>query len=193
MKRISLLLALIAMSFAFAGRSQDAATEERFNKLAGQIEDLIAAQRSQQKQIEALAKEIESLRERANRPAAEYATPDDVKRLADALREVDRKRIEDSEKISAQFAKLGQKLSSPALSAPRSSSKSVAENSAADKPVKDDKAFPYTIESGDTLSMIVQAYRDKNIKVSLEQILAANPGLKPDKLRPGQKIWIPAP
>jgi len=34
------------------------------------------------------------------------------------------------------------------------------------------------VQKGDTLSTIVQAYRDKNIKVSKDQILKANPDLK---------------
>jgi hypothetical protein len=29
--------------------------------------------------------------------------------------------------------------------------------------------------------------------VNKEQIMAANPGLAPEKMRLGQKIWIPAP
>ena len=53
--------------------------------------------------------------------------------------------------------------------------------------------FPYVIQSGDTLDAIIQAYKEKNIKVTMAQILAANPGLKADRLRVGQKIVIPAP
>ena len=36
--------------------------------------------------------------------------------------------------------------------------------------------FPYVIQSGDTLDAIVQAYKEKNIKVTVAQILKANPG-----------------
>jgi LysM repeat protein len=49
------------------------------------------------------------------------------------------------------------------------------------------------VKPGETLGAIVKAYRDQNIKVSLQQILAANPGLKPENLKAGQKIIIPAP
>lgn len=49
------------------------------------------------------------------------------------------------------------------------------------------------MKKGDTLSTIVQAYRDNNIKVTMDQILKANPGLKPERMRVGQKIFIPAP
>ena len=66
----------------------------------------------------------------------------------------------------------------------------------ADKPAKSDKSdkgFEHTVKSGDTLSGIIAAYREQNIKVNKEQIMAANPGLVPEKMRLGQKIWIPAP
>lgn len=193
MKRISFCSAAMLFAFGLSAHGQDAATEERLNKLAGQIEDVIATQRAQQKSIETLGKEIESLREHANKPTASYATPEDLKRVADAVKEVDRKRLEDAEKVSAQLAKLGKTLSAPPPVAKKPPANTNAETASNDKPAKDEKGFPYTIQQGDTLSIIVQAYREKNIKVSTDQILKANPGLKPDKLRPGQKIWIPAP
>ena len=62
-----------------------------------------------------------------------------------------------------------------------------------EKPARDEKVFPYVIQSGDTLSAIVQAYKEKNIKVTAAQILNANPGLKAERLIVGTKIFIPAP
>ncbi len=62
-----------------------------------------------------------------------------------------------------------------------------------EKPPRDEKGFSYTIQSGDTLAIIVQACRGKNIEVSTEQIVKTNPGLRPERLKVGQKIWIPAP
>lgn len=46
----------------------------------------------------------------------------------------------------------------------------------------------YTIKSGDTLGRIAAAY-----KISLSELLAANPGVDPRRLRIGQQINIPAP
>jgi LysM repeat protein len=192
MKRISSLLMVLALCVAQNLPAQDAATEERLNKLGGQIEDLIANQRAQQKQLESLAKEIEAFREQIGKPTGNYASQDEVKSLATALKEVDRKRIEDAEHVSAQLARIGTKLSAP-LPPKKNNPGAGSETSTTDKPPKDEKGYPYVIQSGDTLSVIVQAYREKNIKVTTDQILKANPGLKPEKLKVGQKIWIPAP
>jgi LysM repeat protein len=43
------------------------------------------------------------------------------------------------------------------------------------------------------LSAIVEAYRTKGIKVTLKQVLEANPNLNEKKLYVGQKIFIPLP
>ncbi len=188
MKRIFLLAAASALCTLMPARAQDAATEERLNQLSGKIEDLIAGQRAQQKQIDGLLRELESLRAQASRPSGEYASQEDLKRITEAVKEVDRKRMEDAEKISTQLSKLGQKLSSS--SAPPKKNPA-ATPSPAEK--VSERGYPYTIKSGDTLSVIVQAYREKNIKITTDQILKANPGLKPEKLKVGQEIWIPAP
>ena len=55
------------------------------------------------------------------------------------------------------------------------------------------KGFEYVIEKNDSLSAIAKAYAEKNIKVTPEQILKANPGLDPNRMRVGKKIFIPAP
>lgn len=197
MKRISLVLTALALCCGPNLRGQDAATEERLNKLAGQIDDLRAGQESLRKQIDGLMREVSSLHDQASKPTATYASPDDLKRIADAVKEVDRKRLEDYDKIRSELVKLRQQLLAPpppshkaTSTSPTASNASSPEN---DKPAKPEKGFEYEVKSGDTLSTIVQAYREKNIKVSTDQILKANPGLKPEKLRAGQKLWIPAP
>lgn len=47
--------------------------------------------------------------------------------------------------------------------------------------------YVYEVEKGQTLSRIAQGF-----DTSVEKILAANPGLKPNALRVGQKLIIPA-
>ena len=194
MKRISFLLVTLALCAAPALRAQDAATEERLNKLSGRIDDLAAAQEVLKKEVAALAKDIESLRDQAAKPSGDYAAREDLKPLAEAIKEVDRKRMDDAEKTRAELLKLRKLLETPMTSTKKPPSV---------KPPKDapvtptstgtDKGFEYVIKPGDTLGAIVQAYKEKNIKVTVKQIVDANPGLKPNSLKEGQKIFIPAP
>ena len=198
MKRFSLLLALLSMiSLRSTLHAQDAATQEKLNQLSGKIEDLIAGQDAQKKMISELRKEIEVLRSEQNKPNTTYATPDDMKRLARAIEEVDRKRADDYEKTKTALGKLGTALTNttPPKKAQKdnSSEKSSGDKSATDtKPPGDEKGYEYVIKSGDTLSKIVDMYKEQNVKVTADQIRKANPGLVPEKMKVGQKIFIPA-
>ena len=199
MKRISFLLLALLLNGIPNLRAQDAATEERLNQLSGKIEDLIAAQEAERKQLAELRKEIDSLREQASKPTGNFAAQEDLKRVADTVKEVDRKRLEDYEKIRTTIKDLGKTLAAPTPT--RTRKNDVAESNDPPKaskqtqtpPDKADKGFEHTVKSGDTLSGIIAAYKEQNVKVSKEQIMAANPGLVPEKMRVGQKIWIPAP
>nr|QFQ66284.1 chitin-binding LysM effector [Rhizophagus irregularis] len=44
----------------------------------------------------------------------------------------------------------------------------------------------YIVKQGDTLSAIADGFH-----VSLQALEAANPGVTPDRIFPGQAIWIP--
>jgi septal ring factor EnvC (AmiA/AmiB activator) len=194
MKRISLLLVALLLCGVSKVRADDAATEERLNQLSGKIEDLIAGQEAQRKQLAELRREIESLREQASKPTGNFAAQEDLKRVADAVKEVDRKRLDDYEKIRSTIKDLGATLASQSTQKPpRRSEQPVTEIAKNDKPPKSEKGFEYEIKPGDTISAIIAAYREKNIKVTEKQIMQANPGLVPEKMRRGQKIWIPAP
>jgi LysM domain. len=201
MKRISLLLAALLLCGISKVRADDAATEERLNQLSGKIEDLIASQETQRKQLADLRREIESLREQASKPTGNFAAQEDLKHVADAVKEVDRKRLEDYDKIRTTIKELGTTLAAQPQKTKKSDSGTMeiaqvdkhpkSEKTARSE--KSEKGFEYTIKSGDTLSGIVAAYREQNIKVTKDQIIAANPGLVPEKMKLGQKIWIPAP
>lgn len=193
MKRISILLMAWTLCAAPAARAEDAATEERLNKLSGQIEDIIAGQKTLRDQMSELSRELQTLRDEQGKPNSSYANHDELSRLADAIKEVDRKRVEDNEKIHADLLKLGNTLAAPLPSSKKRHDSAPPDTVVPDKTTTPDKGFEHVIQPGDTLSVIVQGCREKNIKVTIDQILKANPGLKPDKLRPGQKIFIPAP
>ena len=188
MKKILILLAVIALSITPTARAQDAAVEERLNKLAGQLEDMQTARVKLEKQIGELTREVFSLREEMSKPAGNFASQEELKKLAEKLQEVDQKRVADNEKILTTLEKLGKgggtKPSRPPSHRPPESP--VGSGSP-------EKGYEYVIQSGDTVSTIALAYREKGVKITSDQILKANPGLKPNSLRVGQKIFIPAP
>ena len=113
MKRISFLLVTLALCAAPAVRAQDAATQERLDKLSGRIEDLTAAQEALKKADGDLSRELESVREQSGKPNTSYARQEDLKRLAEAIKEVDRKRMDDAEKIHTELLKLRKVLETP--------------------------------------------------------------------------------
>jgi len=195
MKKISPWLCLLifaAFNPGFA-RAQDAETTERLNKVEGYVQDLQATQLDQKKQIQALEKEIADLRDKLNQPAANnYANADDLQKLAKQVQELADKQQKDNDQIVKTLDKLSKISGSPNMShRPPSVEPAVS----ADNPIPGgpQKGYYYTIQEKDTLSAIAKAYRAQNIKVTVDQILKANPGLDPKNLIVGKKIFIPAP
>jgi LysM repeat protein len=206
MKRIFFAAIALALCAPFTAKSQDAATEERLKQLTGKIEDLIAGQESQRKQIASLAREIEGLRDQQNKPNTSYASQEDLKRLGKTIEAVDQKRIDDYEKIGATLEKIKKTLETPikpAKTTPNQTSDRSADHGSSERDRTGtggsrtsehaEKGFDYTVQSGDTLSAIIAAYKEKGIKVTEKQIMGANPNLVPEKMKVGQKLWIPAP
>lgn len=169
---LSLLLAPLV-------RAQDAATEEQLNRLRSEVSALQASNVDLQKRLSEVLKELQELRTQSAKSSGNYAGADDVKQLAEAIREVDRKREADRDLILAEL----KKLSKTAASAPV----------VADRPPTAERGYEYAVQSGDTISAIVQAYRDQGVKVTIDDVLKANPGLKPTSLKVGQKLFIPHP
>jgi LysM repeat protein len=189
MKRLSFFLMIALLAVPMISSAQDAATEERLNKLSAQIDVLIEAKDAQNKKIDALESEVRDLQGKLNAPQGNYASADDLKQVADAVKEVDKKRQADNERVLNELEKLAKTLGSGSgggrhTSVPTDTPKTTF-----------DPATPHMehkVESGETLEAIAKAYRDKGIKMTVQQILAANPGLQPKTMKIGQTIIIPA-
>jgi hypothetical protein len=188
MKRLSILLCTALLAVPTISPAQDAATEERLNKLSAQIDVLVEAKDQLSKKIEGLEGQIRDLQTQVSKPTGNYASADDVKQLADAIKEVDKKRQEDNERVVKELQNLGKSLSGPSHR-PSSTQPPVH----VDDTTGSQDGYYYTVQEGDTPSLIVKAYRDKGIKVTVQQVLDANPGLKATNMKVGQKIFIPKP
>ena len=200
MRKISLWLFIFvfAVFTSSLARAQEDATQQQIDKLSGQIQDLLDAQAAQGKRMDALEKEIGDLRDKLSQPAAsDGASADDLKKLAGQVQEIDKKRQSDNELILKEIEKLGKvsggtashKLSPAAATPPPTAP---ADNSTAPASGPQ-KGYEYEVKAGDTLSAIAKACRAQGVKVTSDQIQAANPGLNPKNLIVGKKIFIPAP
>jgi septal ring factor EnvC (AmiA/AmiB activator) len=192
MKRIFFFLCTALLAAPTISPAQDAATEERLNKLSAEIDVLTESKDQLNKKIDGLESEIRDLQTQVSKPTGNYASADDVKQLKDAIEEVDKKRQEDNERVVKELQNLGKSLNSSAP--PRRSSTSTTSISTGEATSNGPQdGYYYTVQDGNTLAEIVKAYRDKGIKVTVQQVLDANPGLKATNLKVNQKIFIPKP
>ncbi len=177
--------------------------QQQLDQITGKLQDLSDAQASEGKRIDALEKKIADLGDKLNSPSGNnFASTDDLKKLAEQVQEIDKKRQADNEQIIKAIEKLS-KGGSAGIE-PRESHKPVDTTATTSGPDTtstptaggaggQQNGYYYPIQSGNTLSAIAKAYQAKGVKVTVKEILAANPGLNPNSLIVGQKIFIPAP
>ena len=192
MKKISLLLLFVTLSVVpvFA---QESGTQLQIDQLRGKLQDLTEAQEAQAKRIEAVIKKIDELSEKVNTPKVNNsASAEDLKALAETVKEIDKKRQSDRDYIAKQI----DKLANMTANAPTTRIKAppvTPKNDETPTPSGPQKGYYYIVKDGDYLSTIAKAYRDQGVKVTTTQILKANPGLDANKLYTGKKIFIPDP
>ena len=207
------VFALLAVSLLAAGRSasaQDApataaalaakqAADERYERMAADLQTLQADNQSLKAKLASLEQKIEDLRRQQAEAASHPALQEDLKRLADKIVEVDRKREEDKQAISEEIRKsiAGLEKTLAAATAPaHAAPPKLPEN---ETPSTTTNGVVYTIKEGDNLSLIVKAYnadfKSKGWKmITLKQAMDANPKVDDWKHLPvGQKIIIPLP
>jgi nucleoid-associated protein YgaU len=128
-----------------------------------------------------------------------------LRKLAEQVQEIDRKRQDDRELIVKQIEALGKAAAiapmptSPShhehVSTPKPapSTPSSDDTVAPATPATPEKGYEYVVKDGDNLGLIIKAYKAQGVKVTKRQIIAANPKINPDVLIPGKKIFIPDP
>jgi LysM repeat protein len=172
--------------------AQDAATQQLMEEINGRIQNLTEMQAAQGKKITALEKQISDLGDKLNQPAANNsASADDLKKLAEQVKELAKKQQNDNDLVLKELEKLAKGGGGPATSHRPSTVSTETPTPPAGTP---QKGYYYPVKSGDTLSAIAKAYSaELKIKITPEQIQAANPGLTPKNLIVGKKIFIPDP
>jgi LysM repeat protein len=192
MRKILFWLFILAFTASLA-RAQDAATQQQIDQINGRIQDLIDAQAAQGKRLDALEKSVSDLQDKLNQPAAanNSASADDLKKLAEQVSDLAKKQQDDNDLIVKELEKLGKGGSIPTTS---HKAPSISTDNSTPTASGPQKGYYYTIQEKDTLSAIAKAYSaELKVKLTADQILAANPGLNPNNLIVGKKIFIPQP
>jgi LysM repeat protein len=179
------------------------AAEERYKRLSSALDDLMASRNSDQQRFSALEESVRTLRADASRndAAGKYATREELAKLAESVKEIDRKREADKRLILDEFEELKKELRR-LLATPAAPSGRKPAETTPPKPKTSTPSLPatqegveHTIAQGETLSAIVAAYNEsfkaQGKKTSLKLIQDANEGLKPTSMKVGQKVFIP--
>jgi LysM repeat protein len=208
MKRLFILLAILLSLTGRRAVAQDTtpptaaavaaqeAAEERYKRMAADVQALQMDNESLKAKIASLEQKIDDLRQQQAAANNNSSAQEDFKRLADKIVQVDKKREEDKQAISEEIRKAIGGLERNLSSAPaRTTSPKLPPDTETPASGND---FSYPIKEGDTLSVIVKAYnadfRSKGWKtITVKEVMDANPGLNPARLRVGQKINIPHP
>lgn len=196
MRTILLWLFIFAFATFTSGvaRAQDTATQQQFDQINGRIQDILDAQAQQSKRLDAVEKGINDLQDKLNQPGTTgNANAEDLKKLAGQVQEIDKKRQDDNEKILAALDKLGKTGGGTTSHKPTVSTTPAPSDNSSPTTSGPQKGYEYPIANGDTVAAIAKAYRAQGVKVTISQILAANPGLNPNSLIVGKKIFIPDP
>src|SRR5213083_3162862 len=149
MKPISLLLSGLACSnlFLFPAFAQDnparsaverEAAEENYKLLSSAVNGLTTGQADLQRRFGALADEIRALRAQDNKiDTSKFVTREELNRLVESVKEIDRKRESDKKLILDEFEELKKDLrkilSAPASVPPAASSKKTRSSPASEK------------------------------------------------------------
>jgi len=187
---------------------------EEFKRLAGEVADLRESNQAQQRRLKELQNQVETLRsalrestERSGARLGEFATREDLKKMADFIREVDEKRESDKKVILDQIKELGKTLATPppeTTTKPKNRRKSEeTHDSKEPKEASHESAAPiegefyeYTVQKNDVFSKLVGDWnatlKEKGKKpVSYDDVKRANPKVNPNRIYEGQKILLP--
>ncbi len=200
---ISLCLLRLPASAQDATRAALAASqqesEERYKRMAADLESLRDANMVLQKRVASLEEELQKTRAEVAHQANNSNVQDDLKKLAERIQEVDKKRESDKEVISEEIKTSIAKLKNAVLANGGGTARSAPQKTVTpEADASNAETFTYEIKPNNTLGAIVMAYNEEFKKkgwktITKKQVMAANPNVNWDRLLIGQKILIPKP
>ena len=189
----AITLSFFALMYPSISQAQDNSLQNRallenVNRLQGQLNDLQQSYNALKKELDSLKSEVRRSRAESLKSKPNIITQNDVDELAKTIREVDRKRLADKELILKEIRSFASK-----------SIRSRPSPSQTTKPVKPQKGFDHSVQSGETISAIISAYNEQlksegvKKRITLNSVLKANPKLNPRSIQIGQNLFIPDP
>jgi LysM repeat protein len=225
MKRVLILVLLPLALLRFPARAQDTSVtptptttaapstaaaiaareeaEDRYKRMAADFQALQADNQLLHSKVASLEQDLQTLRDAQAKGPDVSGVQEELKKLAQAIQEVDKKRLEDKDAISEQIRKSVARLESalgnsppPPVHAPGPDTKPPPASTL--DPSAIENGYVYVIQPGNTLGEILKAYnkdfKSKGLKtISVREAMAANPKVDWGRLRVGQKIIIPRP
>jgi chromosome segregation ATPase len=172
-----------ASLFAQGATLEARALRENNQRLQSQLNDLLEAFNALKTELSKVQSDVRQLRAKLGARNPNVVTRSDLEELANSVREIDRKRVQDKDLILKEMK--GLLRSKPTLPKP--------------KATDSQKGFDHTVQSGETISAIISAYNAElkrqgaTKRITLKSVLTANPNLNPRTMRIGQSLFIPDP
>ena len=207
---LAALIGGLPLRFIAAETAEEAAArqeaEDNYKRISARVDDLFSAIESLQKRFSAMQDEVRKMHDevaRASEKTKDTSSQDNLKQLAKAIEEVDKKRVADRDKLLSAFADLEKSITSlanapkpkesPTTTAKPPKTRVQSPKGESTTPSTPEKGYEYTVLEGDTLNRIVLALNKQGMKLTAKQISDANPNVNWNRLPIGHKIFIPEP
>lgn len=172
--------------------------EDRYKQMSTDLQAVQADNQDLRAKITSMEQEIQALRDAQAKPVDNSGVQDELKRLADAIQEVDKKRQADKDAIAEEIRSSIGKIENSVGGGAPAPTRTPRTKPSVDTPAPNVDGYSYTVQEGDRLDLIVKAYnaeyRSKGLKtITMRQAREANPNVDWNRLRVGQKIVVPKP
>jgi len=210
---LSSICALTVSAFSLQAASPNllssaakAEMEEKIRRLQAEVEDMKALNTSLTSSLNALNKQVRDQHAAMKKmidayklALGDFAQQSALDELAKSVREVERARKSDQAQVSRKLQELRDIILKNASKPTTVYVAPNPKNDAGGRPAREDesKGVYHEIQKGETVMDIMLAYNSelkrtgRRARISLQQIRQANPTVNLDRVRVGQKIFIP--
>lgn len=148
------------------------AINDQHNKMVEELEKLKTQVRALSEENAGLAKQVSEIKTHA------------AKEREALLDQISKLFAEQEKRLTEKIQQVAKSKEEEAPGKPATPKEPVAN-------VKEEEGYDHVVQAGQTLWSIAQAYRDKGVKVTVEDIRKANNLKEGQGLRSGQKLFIP--